>query len=74
MGERFAGAVPYLRAFARVIGADAHLTAAIQGDEGRAKLAAFYIRRILPEHVGLLAQVRAGAEDVMSISPDELAA
>ncbi len=74
MGDRFAGAVPYLRAFARVIGADAHLTAALQGDETRRRLATFYIRRLLPEHASLLAQVRAGSDDVMSLSPEDLAA
>lgn len=74
LGDRFAGAVPYLRAFARVIGADAHLTAAMHGDEVRGRLAAFYIRRLLPEVDGLLAQVRAGGADVMALSPEDLSA
>ncbi len=74
VADRFAGAVPYLRAFARIIGAHAHLKAATDGDETRKRLASFYINRMLPEHVGLLAQVRAGSDDVMSLSPDDLAA
>ncbi|SHH05933.1 hypothetical protein SAMN05444003_1880 [Cognatiyoonia sediminum] len=74
MTDRFAGAVPYLRAFARVLGAHAHLKTALLGDEARLRLATFYIKRLLPEHAGLLAQVREGGEDVMALTPDDLAA
>ncbi len=72
---RFAGAVPYLRAFARVLGGQAHLLAA-QADKGgpREKLARFYIKRMLPEHQSLLAQARAGDIDVYALTPDEFAA
>jgi len=72
--DRFAGAVPYLRAFARVLGGQAHLAAALAGDDARLRLATFYIRRLLPEHAGLLAHVREGAGDLMAITPDDLAA
>lgn len=71
---RFAGAVPYLRAFARVLGGHFHLTAAIQGDETRKRLATFYIKRLLPEHAALLAHVREGADDLMAITIDDLVA
>ncbi len=71
--DRGAGAVPYLRAFARVLGARAHLQAALAGDGARARLAAFYVRRLLPEHVGLLAQARDGSEALLSVSPADLA-
>ncbi|MFT7592864.1 MAG: acyl-CoA dehydrogenase, partial [Paracoccaceae bacterium] len=55
MNDRFAGAVPYLRAFARVLGAHYHLAAALADKGGaREKLARFYITRLLPEHTGLL--------------------
>ncbi len=74
MTDRFAGAVPYLRSFARVLGAHAHLTAARTGDATRGRLATFYIKRLLPEHVGLLAHVREGAADLMAISIDDLTA
>ncbi|MEY1557492.1 acyl-CoA dehydrogenase [Yoonia sp. R2331] len=74
MTDRFAGAVPYLRAFARVLGAHVHLTSAIAGDEARRRLATFYINRQLPEFAGLLAQVREGADDVMAITPEDLVA
>ncbi len=72
--QRFAGAVPYLAAFARVLGGHAHLAAAIHGDTARARLATFYIKRLLPDVTGLLAQVREGSDDLMAISPDDLAA
>jgi hypothetical protein len=72
--DRNAGAVPYLRAFARVLGAEAHLRAALTGEPARRNLAAFFIRRLLPEHAGLLAHVREGAGDLMALTPAELAA
>ncbi|MDX8346710.1 acyl-CoA dehydrogenase [Cognatiyoonia sp. IB215446] len=74
LNDRFAGAVPYLRAFARVLGGHMHLMAAMKGDEARLKLATFYIKRLLPEHVGLLAHTREGADDLMAITAEDLAA
>jgi alkylation response protein AidB-like acyl-CoA dehydrogenase len=74
MNDRFAGAVPYLRAFARVLGGHYHLTAALLGDGTRKRLATFYIKRILPEHAGLLAHVREGGDDLMAITLDDLVA
>lgn len=75
MNIRFSGAVPYLRAFARVLGGYLHLKAALADQEGaREKLARFYIKRLLPEHAGLLAHAQAGSEDLFALSADELAA
>ncbi|MBJ3761364.1 acyl-CoA dehydrogenase [Maribius pontilimi] len=74
MQDRFAGAVPYLRAYARVLGAGFHLRAALKGDDARKALARFYIERLLPEHEGLLAQVRRGAQGLYDLSLDDLAA
>ena len=72
---RFAGAVPYLRAFARVLGGHFHLAAAAAEQGGpREKLARFYIRRMLPEHQSLLHQARSGDYDVFGLTPDELVA
>ena len=71
--DRFAGAVPYLRAFARVLGGHAHLTAAMSGDGARTRLATFYIKRLLPEHASLLAHTLEGAADLTAISVDDLA-
>ncbi len=73
MQDRFAGAVPALRAFARVLGAHAHLTAAM-ADAGRVALARVYIKRLLPEYTALIAQARLGAADLYALSPDDLAA
>jgi hypothetical protein len=71
--DRGAGAVPYLRAFARVLGGRAHLQGALSGDDTRQRLAAFYLRRLLPEHVSLLAQARDGAASVIAVTPADLA-
>ena len=50
--DRFAGAVPYLRAFARVLGGHFHLLSAMaeEGEGPRTHLATFYMGRMLPEH------------------------
>jgi acyl-CoA dehydrogenase len=76
MNDRFAGAVPYLRAFARVLGAHFHLRAAIaEGVDGpRTALARIAIKRLLPEHAALLAQVREGAAGLYALSDEDLAA
>ena len=75
MNDRFSGAVPFLRGFARVLGAYYHLRAAIaEGGTGtRTRLARFYITRMLPEHVGLLAHAVRGAEDLYAITAEDLA-
>ena len=77
MNERFAGAVPYLRAFARVLGGHLHLQAAMAekaagGSGAREKLARFYIQRLLPEHQGLLVHAQAGAEDLYALDVEDL--
>ncbi len=74
LNQRFAGAAPFLKAFARVLGGHFHLSAAIaeKGDGPRTKLARFYITRLLPEHAGLLAHATAGADDLYALSADEL--
>jgi len=73
--DRFAGAVPYLRAFARVLGGHFHLKAALADPTGpRMALARFYITRLLPEHEGLLAHAQRGSADLYALSLDDLAA
>ena len=76
LNDRFAGAVPYLKAFARVLGGYYHLRAAAAEPASgtRMALARFYILRLLPEHTGLLIHARAGAEDLYSLSADGFAA
>lgn len=74
MNTRFAGAVHYLKAFARVLGGAAHLRAAVADPGGaREKLARFYIRNLLPEHISLLVQAQTGAEDLFALTTEELA-
>ena len=75
MNDRFAGSVPYLRAFARVLGGWLHLKAALADRGGaRERLARLYIERMLPEHAGLLAHAQAGAQDLYCLSAEDLAA
>jgi len=76
MQTRFAGAVPFQAAFARVLGAYYHLKAAMaEGGTGpRSKLAAFYIERLLPDHAAALIQARAGAEGLYVLSVEDLGA
>jgi acyl-CoA dehydrogenase len=76
LNDRFAGAVPFLRAFARVLGGYFHLRASLaEGGNGpKTKLARFYIMSLLPEYQGLLAQARQGAAALYELSSDELLA
>ncbi|WP_375689143.1 acyl-CoA dehydrogenase [Pseudooceanicola sp. LIPI14-2-Ac024] len=76
MNVRFAGAVPYLSAFARVLGGHYHLKAAMEeGEDGpRRKLARFYVNRLLPDHVGLLAQAMVGSDDLYALTPEDMTA
>ncbi|WP_293575843.1 acyl-CoA dehydrogenase [Phaeobacter sp.] len=74
MDNRFAGATPYLHAFARVLGGHFHLSAAMADAGGaREKLARFYIERLLPEHAAYLAHAQAGAAGARALSLAELA-
>ena len=73
MNDRFAGSVPYLRAFARVLGGHCHLRAAL-ADAARLPLARVAIRRLMPEYTGLLVQTREGAAGLYALSPGDLAA
>ncbi|WP_412504301.1 acyl-CoA dehydrogenase [Roseovarius sp. SYSU LYC5161] len=74
MEDRLAGAVPFLMGFARVLGGHYHLRAVRQGNASHARLARFYITRLLPEHAAQLAAARAGAEGLMALTLDDLGA
>jgi hypothetical protein len=76
LSDRFAGAVAYQRAAARVLGAHMHLKAALaEGGTGpRTALARFYVTRLLPEHAAALAAARGGAEDVFAVTEEALSA
>ena len=76
LNQRFAGAVPYLRAFARVMGGFYHLSSAVNECRNgpRTKIAKFYIKNLLPEHIGLLAQATQGADDIYALDVEDLVA
>lgn len=75
MNARFAGAVPYLRAFARILGGQLHLKAAMADQGGtRERLARFYVHRLMPEYKGLLAHAQAGDTALYALSADDLVA
>jgi hypothetical protein len=76
MADRLAGSSAYLAAFARVLGGRHHLAAAMaEGGSGpRAALARLYVSRLLPRTAAHIAEARAGAEGLMAISPEDLAA
>jgi hypothetical protein len=74
MEDRLAGAIPFLMGFARVLGGHYYLRAARRGGASHARLARFYITRLLPEHAGHLAAARAGAADLMALTLDDLGA
>ena len=76
LNNRFAGAVPFLKAMARVLGGYFHLrAAAAEGGSGpRNKLARFYIERLLPEYVCLLTHARQGASGLYDLTQDDLVA
>ncbi len=74
MADRFGGAVPFLMAYARVLGAHYHAKAAASGDKTRIALAHFHITRLLPEAHAMMVQARCGSGGLYDLSPDDLAA
>jgi hypothetical protein len=73
MEDRLAGAVPFQRAFGLVLGGHYHLRAAL-ADPARLALARVAIRRLLPEHLGLIAAAREGAAGLNAVTPEDLVA
>ncbi|KAB2884022.1 MAG: acyl-CoA dehydrogenase [Albidovulum sp.] len=75
MPDRFAGAVPYLRAFARVLGAHFHLRAALaEGGTGlRSALARVHIDRLLPQYAACLAEAKDGTGALFDLTSEALA-
>jgi hypothetical protein len=75
LNDRFAGSVPYARAFALTLGGHYHLRAAMAEPEGpRARLAQSFLARQMAAVPGLLAEATQGAGDLYALSPDDLAA
>jgi len=75
MNDRFAGAVPYLRAFALVMGGHFLLKAAMaEGGKGpRTDLARFFIRQQMIQYDAYCAQSREGAGGLYAISIEDMA-
>lgn len=73
MNDRFAGAMAYLMAFSRTLGAHYHVKAAV-ADPQRAKLARVYLGRVLPQAHADLAAATAGGDDLYNLSLEDLAA
>ncbi len=73
MNDRFAGAVPYQRAFALVLAGHFHLKAAM-ADLERLPLARIAIRRLMPDHAPLLGQLRDGAAGLYALTPEAMLA
>lgn len=71
--DRQAGAVPFQRAFALVLGGHFHLRAAL-ADPARLALARVAIRRLLPEHLGLIAAAREGVAGLDAVTAEDLVA
>jgi hypothetical protein len=75
LNDRFAGAVPYLRAFALTLGGQYHLRAALAEGEGpRTRLAQSFLARQMAAVPGLLAEAGLGASDLYALSPEDLVA
>ena len=74
LNDRFAGAVAYQKAFARVLGGYFHLVAAMSGKGKRVRMATIYINSLLPEYMALCAQARSGAGDLYALELDDFAA
>ncbi len=73
MQDRFAGAVPYLAAFARLLGTAYHLRAAA-ADPARKPLADVAAAMLLPEAMAEMAKARSGAGALFAVSDDVVAA
>ena len=65
--------MPYLTAFARVLGGLYHLRAAQAGNESHKALARVFMARVLPRHAADLAEAVAGLDDLAGISDAALA-
>lgn len=77
LNSRFAGAVPFLMATARVLGGQAHLAAAMAEPAAtgpRSALARFFILRLLPEHSVLARQALVGDKDLYALTAEDILA
>ena len=70
--ERFAGAAPFLRSLALVLGAHYHGRACLgsNGSGARAQMARVFFNRLLPGHAGLCAEAVSGSSDLYARASD----
>ncbi len=73
INDRFAGAVPYLRAWGLLLGGH-YLLKAAGADAARTPLAAFHIAQQMPQIPALLAAATAGAAQLYALDADALSA
>ena len=73
INDRFAGAVPYLRAWGLLLGGH-YLLKAADADAARTPLAAFHIAQQMPQISALLAAATAGAAQLYALDADALSA
>ncbi|PCJ76235.1 MAG: acyl-CoA dehydrogenase [Rhodobacteraceae bacterium] len=73
MNDRFAGAAPYLRAFALALGGH-YLLKAAMADAARMPLARFHIRQIMQQVDALCCAAREGAAGLYALDADALGA
>ncbi len=74
LNDRFAGAAPFLRAFALVLGGHYLLKAALaEGAKGpRTDLARFFVRQSMLQYDALCAQAREGQDILYALDPEAL--
>ncbi len=74
--DRLAGSVPFLHAWAYVLGGHFHLKAALaEGGAGpRSQRARVYVARLLPRHAACLEEAGAGADDLDTLEAAALGA
>jgi len=73
INERFAGATPYLRMMARLLGGHYLLKGAL-ADRSRMPLARFYLLQMLPEAAALAAAATQGAAPLYDLEAERLSA
>ncbi|MDG1368749.1 MAG: acyl-CoA dehydrogenase family protein [Paracoccaceae bacterium] len=73
LNDRFAGAVPYLRAWGLLLGGH-YLLKAAEADAAHLPLARFYISQLMPQIPALLAAATAGAEQLYALDAEVLSA
>ncbi len=73
LNDRFAGAVPYLRAWGLLLGGH-YLLKAAEADAAHLPLARFHISQLMPQIPALLAAATAGAEQLYALDAEALSA